>query len=101
VIDLRGDADLASRGTTDARPLDSLYVFDDPNALNRLGLESETVELRFYFVYRPGAFLPQDVASGSRDLEDLVFENAWKESPWLRGVTVEYTNRTSTLDHWR
>jgi hypothetical protein len=103
IIDLRGvSGAIEGYGTTDqGRPRDHLYVLDDPEAANRLALEAETCEFRFFFVYRPGAFVPRDANSGRGSLDDLIFENAWKQTPWLRGVTLEYTSRTSTLDHWR
>jgi hypothetical protein len=99
IVDLRGeDATMGVDAVgTPVRPRDHLYLLDDPDAANRLGLESETAEVRFYFVYRPGAFVPQDVTSG--EIEDLVFENSWKQTPRLQRVSLEYTSRTSTLTH--
>jgi hypothetical protein len=76
-----------------------LYLFDDPEQPNRLGVESDSMEVRVFFVYRPGAFEPMDVPSDRDRYEDLVFENTWKRSPRFESLTVEYTSRTSTLYH--
>ena len=50
-----------------------------------------------YFVYRPNAFIPQDLEGTGGGLSDLIYENAWKETPWLKEISVEYTSRTTTL----
>ena len=71
---------------------------DDPDGPNRLGIESDTLEVRVFFVYRPGAFQPMDTL-GQQNADDLVFENTWKRTPRFESLTVEYTSRTSTLYH--
>ena len=103
IVDLRKEANLGSygSGTASDRPVDRLYAFDDPEAANALGLESEVAEFRVFFVYRPGAYLPQDGARETGSFEDLVFENSWKRSPSLKSFTLEYTSRTSTLSRSR
>ena len=77
--------------------MDQIYVFDDPEAANRLGLEAETAEFRVFFVYRSGAFVPQDALADQSSLEEVLFQNAWKRSPALLSITAEYTSRTSRL----
>lgn len=85
------------RSDTEDRSANRLYLFDDPEAVNRLGVESETAEFRVFFVFRPGAYIPQDSASGQTLRDEFGYENAWKHSPVLRSFTVDYTSRTSTL----
>jgi hypothetical protein len=98
VIDLRGGEEMAYNPQSTERSPDKLYLLDDPEAANRLGLESESLEMRIYFTFRPGAFTPLDVAYGQAALgDDLLYENAWKASPWLREVSIEYTSQTTTL----
>jgi hypothetical protein len=95
VIDLRHeDTALGLQGRGD--PSKSLYLFGDPEAANKIGLECDTAEFRIFYVYRPFAWTPQDLpASGGGADEDLVFSNYWKQTPWLKEFTVEYTNRTT------
>jgi hypothetical protein len=100
IVDLRGQGQNSFRPTTSAfganQAEDVLYVFDDPEAANRIGKESDNLEIRVYFVYRPGSFLPQDIPSlGGWDIQR--FENTWKRTPWFKELDVEYTSRTTTL----
>ena len=101
IVDLRTGVS-SGYGSTGAegedRSANRLYLFDDPEAANRLAVESETAEFRVFFVFRPGAFIPQDSASGQAIFDEFGYENAWKMSPKLRSFTVEYTSRTSTLN---
>ena len=102
VVDLRTGAGAGGyggpRSDSEDRSANRLYLFDDPEAANRLAVESETAEFRVYFVFRPGAYIPQDSGSGQSMLDDFGYENAWKHTPVLRSFTVEYTSRTSTLN---
>jgi hypothetical protein len=94
VVDLRS----GGAGTPQAQRADrrqSLLVFGDMNGENRIDLESETADMRVYFRFRPTAWVPQDLP-GSGGSGDLVFANAWKRSPRLQEVTLEYLNRTMT-----
>ena len=98
IIDLRSQEEFSTyRPAIEGRPLDAIYVFDAPEAANSLGVESDLAEFRIYFVYRAGAFTPQDLPGSGGGVEDLVYENAWKETPWVKEVSVEYTSRTTTL----
>ncbi len=97
IVDLRSQEEFSTyRPAIEGRPLDALYVFDAPEAANNLGVESDLAEFRVFFVYRAGAFVPQDVP-GSGGFDDLIYENAWKETPWFKELNVEYTSRTTTL----
>jgi hypothetical protein len=102
VVDLRKSAGIAyTRPSSPAggHLADSLYVFDDKDEPNRLGIESDTMEMRAYFVYRPGAYRAIDATGQRGEYDDVVFENTWKMTPALKSVTVEYTNRTTTRYH--
>jgi hypothetical protein len=92
VVDLRGNTGVPS----DARdhPERYLYLFDDPDAANRLDFEADTAEFRVYYRYLPGCFVAQDLTRDAATRDDLVFENTWKQTPWLQAFTVEYVNRT-------
>ena len=102
VVDLRTGTGAGGyggpRSDSEDRSANRLYLCDDPEAANRLAVESETAEFRVYFVFRPGAYIPQDSGSGQSMLDDFGYENAWKHTPVLRSFTVEYTSRTSTLN---
>lgn len=94
VIDLRsGSAETPQAQRANRRQ--SLLVFGDMDGENRLDIESETADMRVYFRFRPSAWVPQDLP-GSGGGSDLVFANAWKRSPRLQEVTLEYVNRTVT-----
>lgn len=98
-VDLRGQPELGRVVSIgEERPSDRIYVFDDPEAENRIGIESGTAEFRVFFVYRPGAFLAQDAESDPGAFDEMVFENSWKRTPSLMSLTLEYTSRTSTLN---
>ena len=90
VMDLRSDKPM----TPDARehPGKYLFLLDDPEAANRLDVEATTIELRIYFPYLFGAYVGQEQASAEPG--DLIFENTWKATPWLRSFSLEYVNRT-------
>ena len=94
VVDLRsGGADTPQAQRANRRQ--SLLVFADMDGENRLDIESETADLRVYFRFRPNAWVPQDLPASAAS-GDLVFANAWKRSPRLQEVTLEYLNRTVT-----
>lgn len=99
IVDLRSAEEFSTyRPAIEGRPLDAVYVLDAPEAANLLGVESDLAEFRVFFVYRPGAFIPQDLGGGGQGgLDDMIYENAWKETPWLKELSVEYTSRTTTL----
>ncbi len=100
VTDMRKSASVTSSTGMTGRPSDQLYVFDDPEELNKLGFESNTAQFRIYYVYKPNAFvgvdMPRGSEAGSADDEEPL-QNAWKKTPWLRSFTVSYTNRTRTV----
>jgi hypothetical protein len=93
IIDMRGNR---GRASTDAKshPERYLYLFDDPEAANQRDVEADTAEFRVYFPYLLQAFTPQDLVSDAKNRDELVFENTWKQTPWLREFHVEYINRT-------
>ena len=90
VVDLRGDRVLPQAARDD--PKRSLFLFDDPESANQLDLEADTAEFRVFFPYLQGAYTPQDLPG--QDAEGLVFENTWKQTPWLKAFFVEYVSRT-------
>jgi hypothetical protein len=102
VVDLRQSSGASTTGGSlvapnGGDPKQALYLFDDPDQPNRLGIESDSFEVRVLFVYRGGAFQPMDVPGDRNRADDLVFENTWKRTPRFESLTVEYTSRTSTL----
>jgi hypothetical protein len=92
IVDLRGDK--SSTQTVRDRPRDSLFLFDDPESANALDLEADTAEFRVFFPYLQGAYVAQDLPGS--DGENLVFENTWKQTPWLKAFFVEYVSRTKS-----
>ena len=99
VVDLRsGSAQMTRNAPMTAN---SLYVFDDPEGVNRLRFESNSAEFRIYFVYRPNAYvgvdMPRTSGSGISGLDFEPLQNAWKMTPWLRNFSVRYINRTKAL----
>ena len=96
VVDLR-DGGRSLPPEVREQPQKWLYVLDKPgtdmpDGMNALGLEATTAEFRVFFVYLKDAYRNQEAASS--DPADLVFENAWKNTPWLRSFSVKYQNRT-------
>ncbi len=103
IIDMRNAAEFgaAPAGATDEPAGEPPLRLRRPRGREPLGLESEVAEFRVFFVFRPGAFVPQDGPAAGSGLDDLIFENSWKLSPSLKSFTVEYTSRTSTLSRSR
>jgi hypothetical protein len=95
IVDLRsGAADTTTAQKGD--PAQSLLVFSSMDGENRVEVESETADIRVYFLYKANAWLPQDAPAAGASSEDLIFENAWKRSPRLQEITLEYVNRTTS-----
>ncbi len=95
IVDLREGRALPADAAADPRRW--LYVVDKPGSelpdqVNALGVEASTAEFRMYFLYLRGAYRNQEAAG--TDPAELVFENEWKNTPWLRSFTVKYANRT-------
>lgn len=95
IVDLREGRALPAEAAADPRRW--LYVVDKPGSelpdqVNALGIEASTAEFRVYFLYLRGAYRNQEAAG--TDPSELVFENEWKNTPWLRSFTVKYANRT-------
>lgn len=98
IVDLREGRGMPPEARADPRRW--LYVLDRPGTdlpdqVNALGVEASTAEFRFVFLYLRDAYRSQE-ASGVEP-EELVFENEWKNSPWLRSFTAKYANRTKIL----
>jgi hypothetical protein len=92
VVDLRGDKAMTQAMRDRAK--EHLFLFDDPESANALDLEADTAEFRVFFPYLQGAYVAQDLPGASSD--DLVFENTWKQTPWLKAFYVEYVSRTKS-----
>ena len=58
-----------------------IFAFDDPQGSNQLDITAEQAEIMVFFQYLPGAF----------------FSNAWKRSPLLEDIYVDYEKPTLTL----
>ena len=95
IVDLREGRALPAEAR--AEPRRFLYVLDKPGTdlpdqVNALGVEASTAEYRLYFLYLRDAYRNQEAAG--TDPAELVFENEWKNTPWLRSFTAKYANRT-------
>jgi hypothetical protein len=96
IIDMRTGASMAS--TRRAHSVDALYLFDDPEAMNDLGFEANTAQVRVFFRYKPNAYVFLDLPGESTDsFDEVVLTNEWKKTPWLQSLSISYTNRTRTL----
>ncbi|MBN1417970.1 MAG: hypothetical protein JXP34_04295 [Planctomycetes bacterium] len=67
-----------------------LYIFTDPEGDNRIDRVADTIEIRVYFRYLPGAY---------GRLGPEVYADDWKMSPRIRDIVVEYENPTRILEH--
>ncbi len=70
-------------------PKKGLFLFDAPtwkNEPRKIGLQGNVLDLRFYTVYKPGAFDPVHFLS-----------QAWKTAPTLKSVKVVYEAPTVIL----
>jgi hypothetical protein len=73
--------------------MQSLFVFGRMEGANRLEVESETADMRVYFLFKPNCWKVQDFARTGTNKE-ILFVNPWKRSPMLQEITLEYLNRT-------
>ncbi len=90
------DLQLAARVDHRARwwekpdPRKGLFLFDSPtwkNEPRKIGIQGNVLDLRFYTVYKPGAFDPVHFLS-----------QAWKTAPTLKSVKVVYEAPTVILE---
>ena len=58
-----------------------IFEFTDPTGLNDLNVKADQIEVMVFFQYLPGAFS----------------SNAWKRSPLLENIYVEYQNPSITI----
>jgi hypothetical protein len=94
VIDAREGQAASSTGNADWSQ--SLLVFGNMAGENRIEVESDTADLRVYFLYKPNCWLPQDLPSDAQNRDELTFQNAWKRTPKFQELTLEYVNRTTS-----
>ena len=58
-----------------------IFEFTDPNGFNDIDIKADQIEIMVFFQYLPGAFL----------------SNAWKRSPLLENIYVEYQKPVITI----
>ncbi len=71
-------------------PSKGLFLFDAPtrkNEARRIGMQGNVLDLRFFTVYKPGAFDPVNFLA-----------RAWKTAPTLKSVKVVYEAPTLVLE---
>ena len=92
-LDVRVLARVDQRASWAANPggkKNGLYEFKNPrgkNDLNRIDMQGNLIEVRVYLEYRNGAF-------------DTFFNaDAWKETPWLTRMQVDYVQPNQVLYH--
>lgn len=67
--------------TTPTNQPGGIFEFTDPNGINDINVKADQIEVTVFFQYLPGAFL----------------SNAWKRSPLLENIYVEYQKPIITI----
>ncbi|MFH0889290.1 MAG: LamG-like jellyroll fold domain-containing protein [Planctomycetota bacterium] len=67
--------------TSPTNQKDGIFEFTDPNGANSINIQADQIEVMVFFQYLPGAFS----------------SNAWKRSPLLENIYVEYDKPVVTL----